>query len=422
MFFEHFLTADPAKTALKYGGREISYAELYRKIRSRAGWLQRHRAHYLLCHASPAENLVNFLALMYTGQRGVFAGKGMSGENTWAGAEKYHLQPLDFIPEAVDLLTEPDAPEETDVFLGILLPGKGDVLWKDYRSWFRAFPVQSEVFGVQASDRVLVTDALAYSANLNTVIHAFWLGATVVMTSLSESDRWSGLLHSEKITSLFLVPSHYRLLPENLSFPGVRSAVSAGEKLDTALAAKLLRIFPGACLTEYYGAAELGHITYLQNQEILQRPTSVGRPFPGVKIHLHHDKITVDSPYVAPGYRRRPTVADIGFIDTEGYLCLLGRGGQLFRRRALNCLAEELENVAAFPSPVIPAARPAGLLLSRELPLSRHALHLFLLRKTQYRQQALPPAQADNLPQTSTGKVNFKILAKKPVDEESWEL
>lgn len=422
MFFEHFLLADPSKTALKYQGREMSYGELFQKIRTRAAWLRQHPADYLLCHASEAENLVSFLALMYAGQKGVFCGKNVSPELKLAYAEKYNLALLDYIPEAATTLHAPYRPTGSDLFLGILNPDKGRIIWKDYQSWFSAFPAQSAVFGMHGEDRVMVVDALGYSANLNTVIHSFWLGATVIMTPLREASGWEALLRHERITSLFLVPSHYRLLPENRIFPELTSAVSAGEKLEPVLAEKLLRIFPEARLTEYYGAAELGHISYLQNREIVTKPTSAGRPFPGVTVRIREEKIWVESPYVSPGYRHAPTVSDMGFIDPEGDLCLLGREGRMFSRRRRNLLAEEIENAGGLCSAPAGAAAPAGtplptLLLIREPSPAQDKLHHFLLKKTTPPVHHLRLNKA--LPQNSSAKVNFRVLSKKPVDEDA---
>lgn len=422
MLFERFLRNDPAKTALKYQGREISYGELVQEIPRRAAWLRDHPSDYLLCHSSAVENLINFLALIYTGQRGVFCGKNASKELQLAYTEKYTLGLLDFIPESASAVSTPYPSSENDYFLGIILPEKGEIIWKDYQSWFSAFPVQSDTFGMHSEDRTLVVDALAYSANLNTVIHTLWLGATAVLTPLREAGNWANIIRSEAISSLFLVPSHYRLLPENIILPRVAAAVSAGEKLDRALAEKLLRIFPEARLTEYYGAAELGHISFLQNREIVEKPASAGRPFPGVTIRIREEKIWVESPYVSPEYRHAPTVADLGFLDTEGHLCLLGRRGGLFHRRALNSLAEEIGNFFLFsteltPSPGIPPATPLlPLLLKREESLSQDELQDFLLKKMA---ENYSPEATKDLPLNSSAKVNFKIFSRKPVEEDS---
>lgn len=481
MFFERFLHTDPSKTALKYQGREISYGGLFQQVRSRAAWLRQHPADYLLCHSSETENLISFLALMYTGQKGVFCGKNVSPELKLAYAEKYNLSLLDFVPGAfgvvnasypsakkhnpgpVDSIAEtsglantsyttekqyttslvdpptgasgavnaPYQPSGSDYFLGVLSSGTGGnpkIIWKDYRSWFSAFPAQSEVFGMHAEDRVMVVDALGYSANLNTVIHALWLGATVVLTPLREAKNWGNLIRSEAISSLFLVPSHYRLLPENMTFPGLTSAVSAGEKLDLVLAEKLLRIFPEARLTEYYGAAELGHISYIQNREIVEKPASVGRPFPGVSIRIREEKIWVESPYISPEYRHTPTVSDMGFIDPKGYLCLLGREGRMFNRRGLNIFAEEIENAARLHPAIAEAVllpdtrnpEHLTLLLVRTKPVSQDELRDFLLKSVANDKLPNSILFTEDIPRNSSGKVDFKVLSKKPVDEDSF--
>jgi long-chain acyl-CoA synthetase len=425
MLFDRWKHIAPGKTALVHQGRTLTYGELGAEIQQRAAGLKAKA--YLLCHRSELENLINFLAVMHAGGRGVFPGKNWTGDALLSYAENFRLEILDEIPGGSNG-TAPFVPHDRDVFLGILSSGSTGtpkLIWKDYKAWFSAFPAQSEVFRLNTEDKLLVLDAMAYSANLNAVLHGLWLGMSITLTPLQEAKNWPTLLM--EATALFLVPSHYRLLPENKRYPQIRSAVSAGEKLDVKTAAKVLEIFPNACLTEYYGAAELGHISYIQNQEILDKPTSVGRAFPGVKISIREEKIWVDSPYLSPDFRQAPTVSDLGFVDEEGYLCLLGREGRMFNRRGLNIFAEEIENLCLSHPWVLEAAllqsarRPEQLCLwvVTKSPMSSQEIRQFLL-------QSLRPDKLPNkiifsqdLPRNPAGKVDFGVLAKKPVEEDS---
>lgn len=430
MFFNRLHTNLSSKPALVYKEGKISYGELLNTVKQRATYFQTHRGDYLLSHTDEIENLLNFLALMFTGQKGVFIGKNTSPELKISYAEKYKLSVIDFIPESTDLSENAYEPKLNDYFLGVLTSGSTGtfkLIWKDYQAWFSAFEAQSEVFNMNPDDRVMVVDALAYSANLNTVIHSLWLGATVVFTALNEAKSWPSVITQESVSSIFLVPSHYRLLPDSITFPKVSSLVSAGEKLNAHLAKKLIKTFPEACLTEYYGAAELGHISYIQNQEIIDKPTSVGKAFPGVNISIKEDKIWVNSPYVSPEYRDKPTVLDIGYLDTNDYLCLLGREGRMFNRRGLNIFAEEIENVALCHPAISEAVliqsqknqEHLNLLLVREAPISNQELNTFLLTKVAKEKLPNRIYFVADIPRNQSGKVDFNVLAKRPVEEES---
>jgi long-chain acyl-CoA synthetase len=422
MLYQKLVNVDPAKVALVFQSKEITYGQLLQDIRIRAAFFQNHQADYLLNHVSEIENLLNFLTLMLTGQKGVFAGKNTSAEQCIALCEKFNLTALDFVPKQNDELEVAFQPKQKDVFLGLLTAGQ-KIIWKDYQSWFTAFPAQSEVFKITSEDRVLVLDALGYSANLNTVLHTLWLGATVIFTGLKDADEWSGIIKKAGVSSLFLVPSHLRLLPENNHFSGVNSVVTAGEKLDGTLAKKLLKLFPQATLTEYYGAAELGHISYIQNQEIIDRPTSVGKAFPGVNIEILNERISVESTFVSPDYRDNPTVNDIGFIDSDGYLTLLGREGRIFNRRKVNLLAEEIASSEVFQIHFcrdFESTEESILLLSRPKKLSQDKLNCFLIDGIAKKKFSGDINQHnEEVPHTDTSKINFKILSKRPVEEES---
>lgn len=254
------------------------------------------------------------------------------------------------------------------------------------------------------------------------------MGATLVLGKLSDASKWSSQMEKLEVTATFLVPSHIRLLLENrnLKLQNLKSLVSAGEKLSAHLSQKILNTFPNVLLTEYYGAAELGHISYAQNKDILEKPTSVGITFPGVQISIIDGKIWVESNYVSPEYRNKPSVSDFGYLDEGGFLFLLGREGRMFNRRGLNIFAEEIENSALEHPLVLEALAIAsrekedGILLyvvvSRPVPKSE--LRLFLLQKLPKQKLPNQILFTENLPRSNSGKVNFKVLSKRPVEEE----
>lgn len=427
--------ANAASEAIIYGSGRISYAKLQDEIHRRAAYFKDLPQTFILAHTNELENLLNFLTLMSLGKRSVFASRNVSDEQRLKLARELDARIVTEDITGDDRLDMLDyQPKDKDIFLGVLSSGTTGipkVIWKDYGAWFSAFSHQSEVFGINSEDKVFVLDALSYSANLNSALHALWLGATLVMGSLKNARKWPELFEKEQVSSVFMVPSHYRLLADQSpDLPQLRSLVSAGEKLDPQTASRLLELFPASILTEYYGAAELGHIAYHQNQDIIDKPAEVGKPFPGVEIRIENQLIKVSSPYVSPDYRHDATVRDLGFVE-DGRLVVLGREGRMFNRRGMNIFAEEIEN-AALQFPMISEVAVVQKKISDNkynllLYFSGHDkqsiqtqdLRAFLLRVLP--KEKLPNAfiELDELPHQLSGKIDFNALSKRPVEEDS---
>jgi long-chain acyl-CoA synthetase len=432
MFFEKIRNVDTEKIAIMADSKSITFGDILTISKKRAVFFENKNACYLLCHSSELENLFNFFAIIAVGGRAIFGGKNLSEEQKNSISVLHNATIIDFIPESEKDLQAFRSVSKSDYFLGVLssgTTGQSKLIWKDYQSWFSAFPHQSTIFGITEQDNVFVLDALAYSANLNTVLHTLWQGATVVLGKLIEASSWPRIFEIHGVTSAFLVPSHIRLLTSHEHFKNVKlkSLVSAGEKLDPSLAQSVLAAIPNVLLTEYYGAAELGHVSYAQNQDIVDHPTSVGKAFPEVEIAIKEDKIFVESPYISPEYRSIRTVFDFGFLDPDGRLCVFGRQGRMFNRRGLNIFAEEIEQAAVLHPFVKEAVLVANTNKSNILELivvvkqeiSKSELQDFLLKKITKDKLPNKIIFSLDLPRNDAGKVDFRVMSKKPVDEEN---
>ncbi len=439
---KQFASQTPDKQAIVYKGKTVTYAELFDNVNKKGGFISNiSKKNLFLNHTNELENLLNFLASISIGKVGVFAGKHFNGNQLDNLCEKYDGFILNENTKIHNSkLTTPHSKFTTQnaqlstKFLGVLTSGTTstpNLIWKDYQAWLTAFPHQSEVFGITQTDRLFVLDALSYSANLNAVLHLLWLGGTVVLTTLNSANIWEEQIANQQVTSIFMVPSHYRLLIKNThNFPKIKSIVSAGEKLEPSLAQKLIDFAPNAILSEYYGSAELGHITYHQGPEIIANPLSVGKPFPEVKIKIEDEQIFVESPYISPDFRQVKTNFDLGyFIDNQ--LILMGRAGRMFNRRGLNVFAEEIENIVK-QLPFIVEVAAIGLIqedLSHEIFLgyscqngyqnniyskdifSQLAKHLHATKIPQRIQEF------ENLPRADFGKIDYKALARNFEEE-----
>jgi len=437
--------AFPEKEALVSSAHRLTYAALAEEILARGAKI---RAGFsekilLLAQGDPTQNLLDLLGAMAVGKTAIFTSRQVAPAQLRQLQTTHHAALLDDsaaaqLPDAAPLF-----PEEIhqampgDRFLGVLTSGTEaapKVIFKDYQCWVSAFPHQSAVFGIGPDDRLLVLDALGYSANLDAALHLLWQGGTVVLTTLASAGSWLRQIEEQRISSVFLVPSHYRLWATKTGpLPGLKSLVSAGEKLDATTTRGLLAACPNARLTEYYGAAELGHVSYHQNDDILRFGYSVGRAFPGVDIRIDEQQILVESPYVSPDFRGVKSVFDLGTWEGERLL-LLGRAGRMFNRRGLNVFAEELENAAR----QLPFVREVAAVGKRRADGSHdlfvafsarhpHAptvdygreLRQFLLKNLPSAKQPRRTAQFANLPRRDTGKIDYEAVLRLFGEEDS---
>ena len=398
----------PEKEAIIFKEEVLTYSELVKEINQFSETIDCQKSTFRIFNSNPIRTLIELLALNGLGKKCLV------------------------LPAAYpdDQIQEENNSQE-DTFIGILTSGstgKEKVIWKSNDNWELAFEHQSKVFGISNRDKVFVIDALAYSANLNAALHILWEGGTLILGSLKEARHWDNLFEVHQISSCFLVPSHCRLLCNlNLGKNNIKSIVTAGEKLKAETAQNLFDKFPQVRLTEYYGAAELGHISYHQNDDILNYPHSVGKPFPKVKVTVVEDKVTVESPYVSFTYKDIGTVNDLGYFE-EDRLILKGRAGRIFNRRAVNIYAQEIEEVA------LKLASISEAVLVRHNQEERLCLYFTSKKKRNgnietelhaFLRANLPSSKRPNfvrelteLPHSEAGKVDFKTLSKMFEEEE----
>ena len=416
----HNAQHNPDKVAIKKGSSVLTFAQLEEKITKAASEFQVLDGNLILIRANNAEGLIQFLAGLKASKKVIILPASLSTDQWDSLKETYHAKEYQCADLAQFHLGKI---ENNDGQIGILTSGSTGnpkIIWKTQENWESAFAHQSQVFNIRFESKVMVVDAMAYSANLNAAIHTLWQGSTLHLTSTQEIRAWGNLIDKEKLDTLYLVPSHARLLLQNRGEEtSVKNIITAGEKLDIHTAKLLLDKYPGLLLTEYYGAAELGHISYHQNEEILAHPASVGKAFPGVEISIDGEEIQVNSPYISPEYHEKRSVQDLGYFE-EGRLLLKGRAGRVFNRRGINVYAEEIENLAT---------TFGGIQSAALIPTQEQKLTLFYCTSNntqvssqdlqKYLSQKLPSSKMpnhlvvlDEMPHSEAGKVDFKALSK----------
>lgn len=299
----------------------------------------------------PVKQLLYFLSSWKAGFASVIVSPNIKKERYDALVQK--IDPKVIIHDDVHRSTVKESSREerySSFFLGALssgTTGEEKLIWRSYDSWQKAFKYQSRIFNIKSGDRLLLNGDFYYTANLNSALHIIAEGGTIVHTKKKRAAEVMSIIARQKVNAVFMVPALYRVLTAHNDDKAldVRSVVSAGSKLDINTLKALRNIFPKAEIVEYYGAGELGHISYISYEDALMKEGSVGRAFPEVRIHIEDMKIWVESPYIADEYVPRYSAGDMGYLDEDGYLYLMGREGNIINKAGEKIIAEEIERV-----------------------------------------------------------------------------
>ncbi len=350
-----FSLTQPNKPCLIKGSTVITYGELQRtvnKFSHRMGSSVKKKDTILIKLSDPIAQLLYLLSISKLGAASVLVDP-TSPQDLFKDLMKKTNAALCIdesfsLPDSkVEVLPEAN-PE--DLFLGALSSGstgKPKLIWRDHQSWVSAFPEQSRVFGLSGSDNMLLSGSLIYTGNLNSCLHVLYEGGTVVIARSSLARSWIEDIIRYNITAVFMVPANYRILLKAAENPltQVKSIISAGSKTDIDTVRQLMKYFPEANIYEYYGASELGHISYSRTKDLLENPSSVGKAFPKVKLWIEDGLVWVESPYLAPDFKPKATVSDIGIVDEEGYLYLMGRENDVINKGGVKIVPEYVEEI-----------------------------------------------------------------------------
>jgi malonyl-CoA/methylmalonyl-CoA synthetase len=198
---------------------------------------------------------------------------------------------------------------------------------------------------------------------------AMMAGASIILQS--NFDPAAVIAAMPAATSLMGVPTHYTRL---LTHPGLTREATAGMRLFISGSAPLLaqthhawREKTGHPILERYGMTETGMNTS-NPYDGERRAGTVGFPLPGVELRVVSERtgealapgeiggIEIRGPNVCAGYWRNPektgeafrddgffVTGDLGCVDDDGYLSIVGRDKDLVITGGLNVYPKEVE-------------------------------------------------------------------------------
>jgi long-chain acyl-CoA synthetase len=220
----------------------------------------------------------------------------------------------------------------------------------------------------------LCASMLYHPAPLEWSVLALHMGHQVVLVDHWEPELLLQLIEKHAVTTTFMVPAMFIRM---LKLPaGVRLRYSTKSLRFVAHGAAPCPIeikhqmidWLGPVIWEAYGSSE-GSGTIVSAEDWLERPGTVGRPFPGSRVAILNDS----GEEVQPGvigtiyltrytgdrfqYRGDPektrsayrgdlfTVGDVGYVDAEGYLFLCDRKIDMVICGGMNIYPAEVESI-----------------------------------------------------------------------------
>jgi long-chain acyl-CoA synthetase len=185
--------------------------------------------------------------------------------------------------------------------------------------------------------------------------------------------RTHGVTHSQWVPTMLIRLLRLSLAERGAPIPTHRVAFTSGAPCPPQVKLDIMAWW-GPILHEYYGASEgYGH-TYISPGEALTRPGSVGRPLSGARVHVtgpdgselpagQAGRVSFAAPaglaYRNAGDGDAPqlrSMGDLGYVDTDGFVFLVGRETSTIISGGVNIYPAEIEAVLLTHPDVVDAA------------------------------------------------------------------
>jgi O-succinylbenzoic acid--CoA ligase len=216
----------------------------------------------------------------------------------------------------------------------------GNHLWSAVGSAFN--------LGVDPSDRWLCCLPLYHVAGLQIVMRSVVYGTGAVVHDGFDTDRVAAALERDRVTLLSLVTTQLvRLLDLGIDLSRPRAILVGGGPVPVDVLEEAMG--RGAAVVQTYGLTETAsQVTTLAPEDARRKLGSAGRPLLTTHLRIFEGEICVQGPVVAPGCADEDGwlhTGDLGRIDSEGFLYVEDRLGDVIVTGGENVLPAEVEEV-----------------------------------------------------------------------------
>ena len=226
------------------------------------------------------------------------------------------------------------------------------------------------LYGINASDIVLNASPFFHSLGQRLTFVPLLAGATLVLLERFSADRWINCVETHGVTFTIPVSTHLHAVAEYLISDkppiSLRAIVSSSANLEPAVKKKLFSQ-EKFLFFEMYGATEVATVTSVDKELMQHNSASLGKVCAGVNVVIRNDsgeecavgevgEICVKSPLAFLGYFGRDELlrdsivngyfrtSDLGFMDSEQHLYLVGRKSEVIITGGMNIYPKDIED------------------------------------------------------------------------------
>lgn len=246
-----------------------------------------------------------------------------------------------------------------------------------FKNLYSSIDMAHDVLAIAATDRALAVLPLCHIYGLIVVLLGMISnGGTIVLLEKFEAPVVLETVERERVTLLPAVPAIYQFLTMELEkkkydLSSLRCCVSGAAPLAVELLCKLEQYIK-APLIEGYGLTEITALATVNPIFGVRKKGSVGIPCKGVELAIvapsgdrlasgreNVGEVAIKGPNVMRGYFEQPEATaqtvrhdwlftgDLGYLDDDGYLFIVGRSKELIIRGGQNIYPKEIEDVIA---------------------------------------------------------------------------
>ena len=180
---------------------------------------------------------------------------------------------------------------------------------------------------------------------------------------IPEAETLLATVERRGATRIYLIPAVWaRVLEHGVKAYDVSSLAEADTGTSATppeLIAAVREALPHTVTRVFYGSTEAGPGTVLAHADLARKPGSVGLPQPGVDVRLEDGEVCIKSELLMDGYFDQPDATaealrdgwyhtgDLGSLDEEGYLSIVGRARDVIRTGGETVAPGEVEAALA---------------------------------------------------------------------------
>jgi len=305
---------------------------------------------------------------------------------------------------------------------------------------------------IDRRDRILAILPFSYIYGQSLLLtHILAAGSLVIHNGFLFPNAVLMLMIEQEATGFAGVPSTFSILLtrsaiRQMRFPSLRYVTQAGGSMAPELQAEVARIVAPAELVIMYGSTEASpRLSYLDPKDLAQKLGSIGKAVPNVDLFVadqngralpcgEEGEIVARGSNIMQGYWRDPEATravlrnglyftgDLGFMDNEGYLFVVGRTKEIIKVKGFRVSPKEIEDklmeipdiseaaVIGIKDHVLGEAIKAFVVLRTRDSISKKKILETFNSRMPVHKQIRDLSVVEALPKNSSGKVLKNVL------------